>query len=80
MRTWIICFFILLGFSGFSQTETDVQLAQYYYSNGEFDKAVIYYQSLYAKNPTKVYFLRYFDCLIKTKNRKDAEKNIKETN
>lgn len=77
MRTWIICFFILLGFSGFSQTETDVQLAQYYYSNGEFDKAVIYYQSLYAKNPTKVYFLRYFDCLIKTKNRKDAEKILK---
>lgn len=77
MRTWIICFFILLGFSGFSQTETDVQLAQYYYSNGEFDKAVIYYQSLYAKNSTKVYFLRYFDCLIKTKNRKDAEKILK---
>jgi tetratricopeptide (TPR) repeat protein len=77
MRTWIICFFILLGFSGFSQTETDVQLAQYYYSNGEFDKAVIYYQGLYAKNPTKVYFLRYFDCLIKTKNRKDAEKILK---
>jgi tetratricopeptide (TPR) repeat protein len=77
MRIWIICFFLILGFKGFSQSETDVQLAQYYYSNGEFDKAVVYYQGLYSKSPTKVYFLRYFDCLVKTKNRKDAEKILK---
>jgi tetratricopeptide (TPR) repeat protein len=77
MRIWIICFFIILGFIGYSQSETDVQLAQYYYSNGEFDKAVVYYQGLYSKSPTKVYFLRYFDCLVKTKNRKDAEKILK---
>ena len=77
MRIWIICFFIILGFTGYSQSETDVQLAQYYYSNGEFDKAVVYYQGLYSKSPTKVYFLRYFDCLVKTKNRKDAEKILK---
>jgi tetratricopeptide (TPR) repeat protein len=77
MRNLIFCLFIILGFSGLSQTETDVQLAQYYYSNGEFDKAVVYYHNLYAKNPTKVNFLRYFDCLIKTKNRKDAEKLVK---
>jgi tetratricopeptide (TPR) repeat protein len=62
---------------GLSQTETDVQLAQYYYNNGEFDKAVVYYQTLYSKSPTKVYFVRYFDCLIKVKNRKEAEKILK---
>jgi tetratricopeptide (TPR) repeat protein len=77
MRNWLFCLFFLVRFSGFSQTDTEVQLAQYYYSNGEFDKAVVYYQELYAKSPTKVYFLRYFDCLIKTKNRKDAEKLLK---
>jgi tetratricopeptide (TPR) repeat protein len=69
--------FIISSFSSFSQTDTDIQLAQYYYSNGEFDKAVTYYQNLYSKSPTKVYFLRYFDCLVKTKNRKDAEKVLK---
>jgi tetratricopeptide (TPR) repeat protein len=62
---------------GLSQTDTDVQLAQYYYNNGEFDKAVVYYQTLYSKSPTKVYFVRYFDCLIKVKNRKEAEKILK---
>jgi tetratricopeptide (TPR) repeat protein len=62
---------------GLSQMDTDVQLAQYYYNNGEFDKAVVYYQTLYSKSPTKVYFVRYFDCLIKVKNRKEAEKILK---
>jgi tetratricopeptide (TPR) repeat protein len=77
MRQLLFCIFVFLSFSGFSQTDTDIQLAQYYYSNGEFDKAVVYYQNLYAKSSTKVYFLRYFDCLIKTKNRKEAEKILK---
>ncbi|MFM7667727.1 MAG: tetratricopeptide repeat protein [Bacteroidota bacterium] len=77
MRQLLFCIFVFFSFLGFSQTDTDIQLAQYYYSNGEFDKAVVYYQNLYAKSSTKVYFLRYFDCLIKTKNRKEAEKILK---
>ena len=77
MRSCLFCLFLISSFSSFTQTDTDIQLAQYYYSNGEFDKAVIYYQNLYSKSPTKVYFLRYFDCLVKTKNRKDAEKILK---
>lgn len=77
MRNLLFCIFILISFCGFSQTDTDIQLAQYYYSNGEFDKAVVYYKNLYAKSSTKVYFLRYFDCLVKTKNRKEAEKVLK---
>lgn len=77
MRNLLFCIFILISFCGFSQTDTDIQLAQYYYSNGEYDKAVVYYKDLYAKRSTKVYFLRYFDCLVKTKNRKDAEKVLK---
>jgi tetratricopeptide (TPR) repeat protein len=77
MKYFIIILFVIVGHLGFSQTETDIQLAQYYYNNGEFDKAVVYYQGLYSKSPTKVYFLRYYDCLLKTKNRKEAEKVLK---
>ncbi|MBM3452065.1 MAG: tetratricopeptide repeat protein [Bacteroidetes bacterium] len=77
MRTWLLCLSIIWFNFGYSQSETDIQLAQYYYSNGEFDKALGYYQNLYSKSPTKVYFLRYFDCLNKTKNRKEAEKLLK---
>ena len=77
LKSIIFILFFLVSMHGLSQTETDVQLAQYYYNNGEFDKAVVYYQTLYSKSPTKVYFVRYFDCLIKVKNRKEAEKILK---
>ena len=77
IKSIIFFLFLLVSMQGLSQMDTDVQLAQYYYNNGEFDKAVVYYQTLYSKSPTKVYFVRYFDCLIKVKNRKEAEKILK---
>jgi tetratricopeptide (TPR) repeat protein len=57
--------------------QTDQQLAQYYYGNGEFAKAVTYYEKLFAKDPTKIYFLRYYDCLMQTGATKEAEKIAK---
>lgn len=60
-----------------AQTETDIQLAQYYYLNGEFSKALVYYEPLYNSEPNKVYFSRFLDCLIKTGDKKGAEKLFK---
>ena len=77
LRSLIFVWISFFAVTAYAQTDTDLQLAQYYYNNGEFDKAVTYYQGLYAKSPTKVYFVRYFDCLIKVKNRKEAEKILK---
>ena len=74
--TWLVCFF--LGSFGIkAQTETDIQLAQYYYLNGEFTKALVYYETLYNSSPTKVYFSRYLDCLVNTGDKKGAEKLFK---
>ncbi len=77
MKILIVSFLLL--FSGFlkAQTETDIQLAQHYYSTGEFDKAVSYYEKIFNASPTKVYFNRYFECLVATKDYKNAEKLIK---
>lgn len=72
-----VLLFILGSFSAFSQTETDIQLAQHYYSNGEFDKATGYYEKIYNATPTKVYFNRYLECLMQIKDFKTAEKTIK---
>ena len=69
-----VLLFILGSFSVFSQTETDIQLAQHYYSNGEFDKATGYYEKIYNATPTKVYFNRYLECLVQIKDFKTAEK------
>ena len=69
--------FILLSPFTYSQGETDQQLAQLYYSKGEFVKAIGYYEKLYTADPSKFYFNRYLDCLIATDQRKDAEKLLK---
>jgi tetratricopeptide (TPR) repeat protein len=77
MKLSLLLSFFLLSFISFSQTETDIQLAQYYYSNGDFEKATSYYEKLFNSTPTRVYFNRYFECLVQVKDYKTAEKIIK---
>jgi tetratricopeptide (TPR) repeat protein len=69
----LICHFSFI----WSQTDTDIQLAQHYYASGEMDKALPYYEKIYNSSPTKVYFNRYFECLVATKDYKTAEKLLK---
>ena len=58
---------------------SDHELANMYYSNGEYDKALDYYESLQKKTSNPFYFERYVDCLIRTDNSKEAEKQLKKT-
>jgi tetratricopeptide (TPR) repeat protein len=59
------------------QTTTDEQLAVQYYQAGAFDKASVYYEKLFSKNQTELYYTYYLDCLIQTKEFKKAEKVIR---
>lgn len=77
MRIVIGILFICISFFTLSQGETDLQLAQHYYSNGDFEKAKIYYVKIYENDPSKFNFNRYYDCLIQTGDRKEAEKVLK---
>lgn len=77
MRNLIIFTFLLRSFILSAQSETDIQLAQHYFINGEFDKATSYYEKLYSSQSTKIYFTRYLECLIQIKDFKTAEKTIK---
>ena len=77
MKNLIIFTFLLRSFFLSAQTETDIQLAQHYFINGEFDKATSYYEKLYSSQSTKIYFTRYLECLIQIKDFKTAEKTIK---
>lgn len=63
-------------FTALGQT-TDQQLAQHYYSNGEFDKAIVYYERLYENEYSKFNFTRYIECLEATGDIKTAEKLLK---
>jgi tetratricopeptide (TPR) repeat protein len=63
--------------SGFSQGSTDQQLANLYYNNGEYEKALGYFEKLISRQSTKFDLLRYVDCLAKTNNTREAEKVLK---
>ena len=69
----MICFVATVTWS----QGTDQQLAQHYYNNGEFDKAVVYYEKLYGQDESKFNFTRYVECLTQTGDTKTAEKLLK---
>ncbi|MCH2223935.1 MAG: tetratricopeptide repeat protein [Crocinitomicaceae bacterium] len=74
----IVLSFLLIPQLSFSQDGgSDQQLAQYYYSNQEFDKALTYYERLFEQSPTKFNFTRYLECLNQTGDFKTAEKILK---
>ena len=77
MKNFVLFFFLLVSAYSIGQTETDIQLAQYYYTNGDFEKATIYYEKIYENDPSKVIFTRYYECLMEIKDLKTAEKILK---
>jgi tetratricopeptide (TPR) repeat protein len=67
---------MLLVLSAFAQTGNDRQLADQYFSNGEFDKAAVIYDKLYDKDPFNVY-PNYLRTLLNLKDYSEAEKIVK---
>lgn len=71
--------FLLIGSINFAQEveisgTTDEQLAAYYYRQGEFEKAILYYERLYTTRPTDDYYQYYLNCLLALEDFKNAEK------
>ena len=77
MKQALILCCIVFSFALSAQTSTDQQLANLYYNNGEFEKALPYFEKIINKQSTKFDQLRYVDCLEKTNQVKDAEKFLK---
>tara|TARA_B100001287_G_scaffold207159_1_gene176179 strand:- start:2967 stop:4802 length:1836 start_codon:yes stop_codon:yes gene_type:complete len=72
----IVLYFLFLQV-GFGQLEKDLKLADHYYSQGEFDKARSYYESVYKTNPSKIYLSRLLSCLEAEGDLKQAERTLK---
>ncbi len=71
-----LCFLFFVNVALFSQ-DSDQQLAEHYYSQQEFDKALVYYQKLHDQNPNKFFFNRLIECLEATGDDKEVEKLLK---
>jgi tetratricopeptide (TPR) repeat protein len=75
-RLLLLCFLVCFFQQVYSQS-TDDQLANQYYQNKQYDKAIVYYEKIFPKKPTPDNYHNYLDCLIQTKDYKTAEKVIK---
>ncbi len=70
--------FFLGAFSvvSFSQTSSDEKLAEQFFQNKEFDKAVVYYEKLYSRQG-EPFYPAYLSCLLELKDFKIAEKTVR---
>lgn len=56
---------------------TDEQLANYYYNQGDCEKAIPYFEKIYAEQPSKFLFTRFLDCLQKEGSEKEIVNLVK---
>ena len=77
MRFLMVAFSFIFCLNLIAQTGTDEQLANYYFSAGEDEKALPYAQKVFNKDNNKANFMRYFDCLNYVGDEKQAEKILK---
>ena len=76
MKYFLLFLVFILARPLFGQGNDD-QLAAAYYSRGEYEKAIVYSEKVYDRDPSKINFLRLYDCYIQTKQINDAEKLLK---
>ena len=69
--------FVLCLISVASLGQTDVELAEYYYNNGEYEQAKLYYEKIYKSNKTNKVYTNYLNTLVALGNFEGAEKVVK---
>jgi tetratricopeptide (TPR) repeat protein len=62
----------------FAQPSTDEQLAAQYFQQGDHEKAILYYEKLYRKQPTPYYYEQLFKSFTALKDYERGEKLVKE--
>ena len=68
--------FLFFSFQGISQT-SDQKMAIYYFEEGDFEKAKMYYVKVFETNQSRNTYSNYFTTLIELKEYKEAEKITK---
>lgn len=75
--------FLLLSFSLVitvqtkAQTGSDLDFANYYYDNGEFEKSALYFTKLWERTANPYYYQRLLSCYVSLEKYEDAEELIK---
>ena len=76
-KVMVIFWMIFTSTAIYAQTQNDPLLAQQFYRNGEYDKALSLYEQLYkSKNGANIFYNDYLNTLLKLKQYDEAEKII----
>ncbi len=76
--TLILLLLIMLPRAVSAQPGTDEQLAAQYYQQGDYERAVLYYEKLYRKQPNDFYYEQLFKSYTGLQNISAAEKLVKD--
>ena len=81
-KNWFVCLLLsLVIFAipvvGVAQSQQDIELANQYLKNGEFDKAQLYFERLYSQQPLDKYYENLLLCHMELADYKSAEKLAK---
>lgn len=68
---------VLSNTTAIAQINTDEELANQYFFNKEFDKAIVYFEKVFNKSQSQVHYLKLLDCFVALEEYKNAEKLIK---
>ncbi|MFZ6053186.1 tetratricopeptide repeat protein [Halocola ammonii] len=86
MRNLVKYFFIacLIALAGLvpvvdavAQSDTDLELAEYYFNQGQYESAKLYYEKIYETNRTNRVYDNYLATLVALENFDEAEKLVK---
>lgn len=76
MKQWalaVLTLFVTLG----AAAQADIELAEYYYNNGQYEQAKLYYEKIYKSNKTNKVYEKYLATLIALGDLGTAEVMIK---
>ena len=60
-----------------SHAQSDKELAEYYFNNGEYEQAKLYYERIYRSDRSNKVYENYLQCLVAMEQLDEAEKIVK---
>lgn len=81
-KNWLVLIFVsvlalALPGASLAQSQQDIELANQYLKNGEFDKAILYFDRLYSQQPIDKFYENLLLCHVELGDFKSAEKLAK---
>src|SRR5688500_4476609 len=73
---YILLLIVILG-AGQLSAQSDMDLAEYYFTQGQYEQAKLYYEKIYKTNKTNRVYSNYLNTLIALGDFVEAEKMVK---